>query len=927
MGKAEFRQKLEELAEKFKANEDQYRSSSYNEENAKGQFIEPLFKDLGWTFEAEAGVGPDHCDVWKEKGETKGRPDYNFRIDGKTQFFVEAKAPHEKLGKNHILQAKGYGYQEPDVWFVALTNFEEFHLYKTAKKPDPKHPELDRVFSCVLNTTPTEETINNLWMLSKEEVSAGSLNKVLGKVSKKIPLDETLLADLTKWRESLAKNAKNRNHDLDEVSLNEVVQIFLDRLIFIRIAEDLDIRTAGELENILSQWKGAKHKTLYSMLDILFSKVNDELNGELFKDKPLLNKNTFDDERMAEVIEGLSPYNFATIGVDILGQIYERYLGKTIIVSAARARVDDKPEVRKAGGVYYTPKYIVDYIVKNTVGRLIEGKSPEELSGFRVLDPACGSGSFLLGAYQCLLDYCLNWYVTHKPEKFPNKIWKYGDVWRLTALEKKRILKENIYGVDIDGQAVEITMMSLYIKSLEGESHETLARQKQLSMSFEKTLPYLDTNIKCGNSLIGPDYFTEKLLPDHEEMRRINAFDWETQFPDAMKAGGFDCVIGNPPYGATFNKNEAEYFQTKYRVFSGAKDVYACFIEAGIRKLNRKGAISFIVPSAWLGGPKYESLRKMFLSYKIENIILLPFDIFKDAYVDTTIFAVSGIKPTSSHKVLTYVFNKKEKLTNIELSKKDYNSIYQKSWRKTENSKFILDSKDVYLFEIINNRFKMKFSDYLQIKRGVLFDKQHLTNRRTSVNSFRYFEGDVYRYQINVTAKKWIGFDDRMKERPKVLIWFEGPRILLRRLVNRRYRIMATYTEDAFITNKNLYSILPINNGIHIFVILALLNSKLISHMYINQVSQARKDDFPQVTIKDILALPFPEIKEKKSHDRLVMLVGQMLELHKRLNDIKSERDREIYERQIGAIDRKIDQVVYELYGLTEKEIGIVEGA
>ena len=176
---------------------------------------------------------------------------------------------------------------------------------------------------------------------------------------------------------------------------------------------------------------------------------------------------------------------------------------------------------------------------------------------------ACGSGSFLLGAYQCLLDYYLRWYVEHNPEKYPKPFGKRGDEWRLTIAEKKRILTTHIFGVDIDRQAVEVTKLSLLLKVLEGESTETL--QMALPGFQERALPNLDNNIKCGNSLIGPDYFTGQLLPDADELRRVNPFDWEHEFPEAMKAGGFDCIVGNPPYRAHSTEPELQYLQAHFK--------------------------------------------------------------------------------------------------------------------------------------------------------------------------------------------------------------------------------------------------------------------------------------------------------------------------------------------------------------------------
>jgi hypothetical protein len=239
----------------------------------------------------------------------------------------------------------------------------------------------------------------------------------------------------------------------------------------------------------------------------------------------------------------------------------------------------------------------------------------------------------------------------------------------------------------------------------------------------------------------------------------------------------------------------------------------------------------------------------------------------------------------------------------------------------------VLDPGAIQVLEQLRSRCPSCFGDVVEIKRGVLFDKGLLTKKRTSAKSFRYFEGDVYRYQLNLVADRWVEFGDQMRERPKEFIWFEGPRLLLRRLVNRRQRLMATFTSDTFITNKNLYSVLPKGENLSILAILGILNSRLISYLYIKQVTQATKDDFPQVTIKDVLALPFPPlVTDKARHDRMMTLVNQMLELHKHLASACTPADRELYQRQINATDRQIDALVYELYGLTGEEVAVVEG-
>jgi hypothetical protein len=354
-----------------------------------------------------------------------------------------------------------------------------------------------------------------------------------------------------------------------------------------------------------------------------------------------------------------SPYEFSVLPAEILGNVYEQFLGKVIRLTPAHQA---KVEPKKAYGVYYTPAYIVEYIVKNTLGKLTEGKSPKQLRGVRVLDPACGSGSFLLGAYQFLLDYYLAWYAANKPEKHAAEVRPLpspsgggagggggGGGWRLTTAEKKRILTEHLYGVDLDRQAVEVTKLSLLLKVLEGENDESLG--KQLALFHERALPNLDANIKCGNSLIGPDYFSSQMFADPEELRRVNPFDWTAEFPlvftgrklpltpnpspsgrgesespspsgrgdrgEGESHSGFDCVIGNPPYIRIQTLQETSpaqvtYLKQQYSAASaGNYDIYVVFVEKGLSLLNKRGRLGFILPHKFFNAQYGEALRRL----------------------------------------------------------------------------------------------------------------------------------------------------------------------------------------------------------------------------------------------------------------------------------------------------------------------------
>ena len=936
------------LVDQFEQNFDSYKSGHYNEAQLRSEFLDPFFKALGWDMDNVQGLAEAYKDVIHEDairiGGAVKAPDYCFRIGGTRKFFLEAKKPSvvvsEEISAAYQLRRYAWSAKLP---LSILSDFEEFAVYDCRIKPNKTDSAAAaRVFICRFQDFPEKwEWISSIF--SKDAILKGSFDKYAETNKTKrgtAEVDDDILATIEHWRSELARNLALRNSRLSQRELNFAVQRIIDRIIFLRICEDRGSETYGRL---LALTNGPN---IYPRLSEIFEDADGKYNSGLFYFKAEKGRHEppdeitlgldVDDKLLRDLLKGLyypeSPYEFTVISSDILGHVYEQFLGKVIRLTAGHhAVVEDKPEVKKAGGVYYTPTYIVDYIVRQTVGKLVEKRTPKQIAKLRVLDPACGSGSFLINAYQFLLDWHRDWYLAHKPESWTKGrnpvLVQTTSGWKLTIAERKIILLDNIYGVDIDPQAVEVTKLSLLLKVLEGESEQTI--QPFLRLFQQRALPDLGANIKCGNSLIGPDFYQQQNLPlmSDDDRLGVNVFDWDAEFPEIMKSGGFDVVIGNPPYGASFAECEAFYFRKNYQVSRGAKDVYTCFIEASLIRLKNKGKFSFIIPSGWLGGPDYEILRRLLLSYQVDTVVLLPFDVFAEAYVDTAILVISKLKAPISHRVQTHIYGKRDKLLNIMLADRDYRIIEQNVWRNMPNAKFMLEPGAVQLLERIRKRCTSAFDDVIEIKRGVLFDRDLLTKKRTSPNSFQYFEGDVYRYQLNLVADHWIEFDDRMKERPRESSWFKGPRILLRRLVNRQQRLMATFTSENFITNKNIYSILA-KKGDHspdILAILGIVNSRLISFLYINQVTQATKDDFPQLTIKDMLALPFSVMTNRVRHNHLVKFVERILELFKQLPEAKTPYEKEALQRQIDATDKQIDQLVYQLYGLTPEEIKIVE--
>ena len=664
-----FQTELLRLVAKFERGFKQVQGADYNEAKLRMDFLDPLFLALGWDITNDAELIPQHREVEIEsRTEVSGRQkraDYLFRTDRQDRFVCEAKKPAEKLHAGYAFQAKRYAWNKGLVLAV-LSDFEEMKVYLVGSKPrlDDAHVGEWRTWHFLEYA----QHARAMWdLLSRDAVAAGSIERLVASLPRKPAaktkakqqwvfkpdraraIDADFLDFLDEARRGLASDLIRHNDraDLLEGSrLDEAVQRILDRLLFLRICEDRDIDTGRPLANILKVWRDRKDTPLWREIVAHFRALDRRpashipyFNGNLFKEHF---SETLDvgDEWLAGFLEETgdeeSAYLFNVIPVEILGTIYERFLGKTVRPHGRGVVIEEKPEVRKAGGVYYTPRYIVDYIVEQTLGKLLENKAPLESLKLRVLDPACGSGSFLIRAYERL---CEHWQIAlTKNESLRRKAdcWTdpdTGDV-HLTSDLKRRILVANIYGVDLDPGAVEVSQLSLYLKMLEGENRASLAKNRELFGGDAPLLPPLQNNIKCGNSLIASDF---SLNPD--DLLRVRAFDWPEGFRDIMQNGGFDVVIGNPPYVRQESLKESKaYFQKTYEAFSGTGDLYTYFMERGVKLLKPGGRYSIIVSSSFLRATYAEALRETLRKHAaVHRIVdfggLAVFADAKDTYV------------------------------------------------------------------------------------------------------------------------------------------------------------------------------------------------------------------------------------------------------------------------------------------------------
>lgn len=621
--------KIKKLVEKFEFNESDYISTSsiYNETEVRRDFIDPFFEALGWDVSNKKSLPQNIREVIHEAnvdvGDENKKPDYAFRVYGIRKYFVEAKKPSVNISSNSksAFQLRRYGWSAKMPVSV-LSNFRNLSIYDC--KPIPKEGDNYRIgrikhYSYNDYITKFDEIYDSL---SREAIFSGKFDEIFGKIPTTgiIPVDSFFLTQIEKWREMLANEIFTLNPKITQTELNYVIQTFLNRLIFLRICEDRSLEKYQTLMKINS-------KSTYKDLLKLFKSADSKYNSGLFnftKDV-LAEKIDLGNKVLLKIICQLyypqSPYVFSVIESSLLGEIYEMFLIKEIIIEKKKVLIREKPEITHDKGVVTTPKFIIDEIVSKSIQNLIDGKSPKQIESLNFADICCGSGAFLMGMYQHLVDYSITWYVNDGPDKHKKQIYQGpGNSWFLTLEEKRKILLNNIFGVDIDANAVEVTKFSLLIKLLENENTDSLT--SLYSQHKLKALPDLDDNIQHGNSLIGNEFYKFKKASElnHTESDSLQIFDWKNKFEQIIAKGGFDAIVGNPPYTRIqimkqIHPLELEYYQNKKCNYICSKkdnfDKYFIFIERALQLLSKDGILGYITPHKFTKIKSGESLRQI----------------------------------------------------------------------------------------------------------------------------------------------------------------------------------------------------------------------------------------------------------------------------------------------------------------------------
>ena len=938
------------LCQYFTTNRKPFLASGVKEAHIRQSLIDPFFEILGWDMRNAAMVTPQFREVVTEdsldiEGQQKA-PDYTFRLGTLPKYYVEAK----KCGINisadpaPAYQLRRYGFSAK-LPLSILTDFEELGVYDCASRPRPgdkaSHGRIQ-----YFEFAEYPDRWREIWdIFSREAIWSGAFDQYAASKRKRgtSEVDSEFLKDIEGWRDSLARNIALRNLYLDHNDLNNAVQRTIDRIIFLRMAEDRKLETYGQLLKICDQ------PEIYSRFMKLCLKADEKYNSGIFhfqkeagvseEQDRLTPALAIDDKVLKPILQSLyfehgCPYHFGVLPVEILGTVYERFLGKVIRLTAGhQAKVEEKPEVRKAGGVYYTPAYIVNYIVLNTVGKQIEGKPPSDLAGsktkppFRVLDMACGSGSFLLGAYQYLLDHCLKWYQANPSKKNSTAVYENakGETC-LSIAERKRILITHIFGVDIDRQAVETTKLSLLLKALEGENDTTLS--KQMALFHERALPNLSNNIKCGNSLIASDF---SMHP--EDLIRVNAFDWPAQFPEAMKAGGFDAIIGNPPY-ITYSLGrgrlksadaDIDYIAQKYASSSEYKiNSFAIFYERALSLCRDKGICAYIVPGTILINQALHKIRHHLLTdASLWRIVSLYYRVFADAEMGDC--AILFVDKNKSDKYL------------IELIR--YNAEnWVANWSKDEvtsdailampDARMYMNKADYKILSLANKTLLQPLDKVVKFYNGIKTgdNKKYLSDKKSSPKHIPVLRGrDFERYGL-ARPSTFVYFDSSV-------LWSNTDETKLgvtEKIVIRQTgdTLTATLDKNGVFCMDTVHMIYE--SLFDMRFLIGLLNSHFLNFYHSCLVPEFGKA-FAEVKIANLGKLPVPIMQlskptDKAHYDKLIMLVDKMLTLIPNLHAAKSESEKAALQNAVTTTDGEIDRLVYELYGLTEEEIKIVEG-
>lgn len=945
------------------------------EEQFQEGFLRELFvKILGYTL----NPSPDYNLITEQKNETDSKKaDGAIWLNGKVIGIIELKDHKTTDLKKVEPQAFQYKNQNKEARYVIISNFEKLRLYIDNAT---EHREWNLF-------TITEGEFEELYCcLAWSQIEKGIAIKMKeASVSVEKDVTEALYRDYSVFKRELFDNIlKNNSIETQEeqLLLYKKTQKLLDRLLFIFFAEDGGLLPPNSMVQILDQWQQLKnldaYTPLYNRIRQYFGYLDTgnnsrgifAYNGGLFRTDELLDSLIISDDLLYKHTKKLSEYDFKSdVDVNILGHIFEHSLSEIEEVTQRIMgfELDASKSKRKKDGVFYTPPYITKYIVENTVGKLCSEKKQalgivedeyfsdrkrqkqtklrlldllkqyrEWLLQITILDPACGSGAFLNAALSFLMNE--HHLIDEMEAKVASSAMVFQDV-------ENSILENNLYGVDINEESVEIAQLALWLR--------TARPQRKLSS--------LNENIKCGNSLISdPNIAGDK------------AFDWEKEFPQVFAKGGFDVVVGNPPYvnmANIQNNLERKYYQSKYKTVKNKCDLYSIFTEKSHTLLKEEGLLGFIFPNSWLGTDSFSKLREFFANdVTIYQLVELPSDVFEDATVTTMLCFYQNSKPTLNKVIGIYSY------VNNDFIKKNFLLKYQ-DILDSQNTSFGFE-EPISIGKVQTKKLGEIASFSLGIKTSD--DNRFVFSESIDETCYKFLRGrNIQRWSYPINDE-WLWYQ------PQLICEKPGgrPRVLNNFLVDKKIviqdiakEINATIDENKYLCNDTLNLIYNCSENYCLEYILCLINSKLINiwfkktypaglHIKVNQLEQIPiavtsidaqqefakwvyqmldlnkqlqekrnrflrrlSDNFEEIKITGILStfdqLKFTDFLKELKKQKITLKLLEQEEWEDYFNSYCSVCKQ--LSEQIAKTEKEIDLRVYKLYGLTYDEVLIVD--
>lgn len=740
----EIKNKIHTLVEKYEANKEYYRTSNFNETRVRNEFLDPLFEALGWDIRNSAGKSTNEREVLLEEGLKANafthskKPDYTFRLFGERKYFLEAKKPcvHIEHDDEPAKQVRRYGYTA-GLKISVLSNFERLYIYDTSYPVDKDDTRVKAIVREYQYTDYEDAAEELLQYLGKDSVYTGKFDEVWSEIEGNVShksVDKLFLEQINEWRLLLGKEILKSMPDIEIEYLGDVVQSYINKILFLRVCEDRNIETYQVLLKIADN---NSHKELVAKFKEADNRYNSGLFEELLSENVIGNISSSFWTIIRQLYFPESPYSFTVLSSDILGKIYEIFLAQRLEVKDGELIIVNKPENAERD-IVTTPNFIVREILRQTASAIIEAKDDNQILSLKCADIACGSGAFLLELYQLLYDSLVDWYVKNDASKL---IQTSVNSYKLPYAIKREILTNCIFGVDKDYNAVEASKFGLLLKLLEDEDVNTL-------WGFNPILPDLNENIFYGNSLLSSSNVPVNLA------EKINPFDFDEQ--------KFDLIVGNPPYMKTedikaFTPEEKRLYEKNHLYKSAHKqyDKYFLFVERALSLLNDNGYLGYIVPSKFMKVGAACELREIISSGKYLKSITSfgAHQVFEDKSTYTCIM----ILQKKEHEEFTYsevndfagwrVRSEEEKSVSI----RNANSISGNTWVLcTDTHKGLLDTimeNSKPLGEIVGD-------DY--IFNGIQTSANRVyvfvpTSQDRSIYTFKAFNGRTYQIEKAVT--------------------------------------------------------------------------------------------------------------------------------------------------------------------------------